>query len=185
MSWWLDLKILAVFISLNDSISIFSPISMGQKLRNRRYEKRIPKGTLPALFHCHPLFYHPHWLHQYLCMAQPRLAASQMWALLYSVQLYQEREMIIKHAPNWAGQKSFSVLNEKGHFHLNESLSKHTNFWTILPRKLSSTFTLALDYFYFSSVFTPKQNLVLFYIYINMPDTASKIKEKQSINSLK
>lgn len=92
--------------------------------------------------------------------------------------------LIIKHAPNRAGQKSFSVLNEKGHFRLNENLSKHTNFWMILPRKLSSTFTLALDYFYFSSVFTQKQNLSLFYVYINTPVTASKVKENQKFTEI-
>lgn len=118
MGWWLDLKILVVFISLNGSIILSSPPFQWVKNREIGDMTKVPKATLPALSHCHPQFYHRHWLHQCVCMAQPRLAASQTWALLYSVQLYQEREMIIRHAPDWAGQKSFSVLNEKGHFHL-------------------------------------------------------------------
>lgn len=54
MGWWLDLKILVVFISLNGSIILSSPPFQWVKNREIGDMTKVPKATLPALSHCHP-----------------------------------------------------------------------------------------------------------------------------------
>lgn len=157
---------------------------MGQKQRNRRHDKSSQSYSASNVSLPPPILPLPLAAPMCLHGTAPSRSLSDMGsALLCAVVPGKGDDNQACPRLGWP-EKLFSS-EWKRPFSFNESLSKHTNFWTILPRKLSCTFTLALDYFYFSSFFTQKQAHSLFYIYINTPDTASKVKEKQSINSLK
>lgn len=120
-------------------------------------------------------------------MSQPVIVQLQTWALLGSVQSYQEKEMVISQLPNRAGQKSFTVLDENGYFHLKGSIFQNI---PISEQYCLGNCPVLICWRWMVSIFplfSLKSKLGVYYIHISLyiSDITLKVKEKQSMNSLK
>lgn len=95
--------------------------------------------------------------------------------------------MVISQLPNRAGQKSFTVLDENGYFHLKGSIFQNI---PISEQYCLGNCPVLICWRWMVSIFplfSLKSKLGVYYIHIPLyiSDIALKVKEKQSMNSLK
>lgn len=95
--------------------------------------------------------------------------------------------MVISQLPNRAGQKSFTVLDENGYFHLKGSIFQNI---PISEQYCLGNCPVLICWRWMVSIFplfSLKSKLGVYYIHISLyiSDITLKVKEKQSMNSLK